>query len=145
MSRRPSQFGVENTTSALSAGLQAPCRPIFQKVLPRGSDRVRSMGWCQFSKKCPPRGSVRVRTPPRGRQGRCSAGQQGRSSLRNFPVPRPSYNSVLDRRRLDQTALRRLPSEIRLVRRRIIYNCRFPLYRFISSPRQLADGRKIDL
>ena len=33
---------------------------------PRGSDRVRGTDWCQFSKKYPSRGLVRVRTSPRG-------------------------------------------------------------------------------
>jgi len=31
---------------------------------------------------CRDRGPVRARTPPRGRQGRCSAGQQGQSADR---------------------------------------------------------------
>jgi len=33
---------------------------------PRGSDGVRGTDWCQFSKKYPSRGLVRVRTSPRG-------------------------------------------------------------------------------
>jgi len=44
-------------SSTLLAGRHGPCQPVF--------------------KTCLPRGSVRVRTPPCGRQGRCSAGQQG--------------------------------------------------------------------
>ena len=39
--------------------------------------RIGSAVWVSTSlKKCQPHGSVRVRTPPRGRQGRCSAGRQ---------------------------------------------------------------------
>ena len=53
-----------NTTSALSTSQQGSCRPVV--------------------KKCPPRGSVRVRTPPRGRQGRCSA----------YPRPPKMYSKM---------------------------------------------------
>jgi len=61
-----------NTTSALSASYQKNCPPrgsvrvrtppcglVRFRTPPHGSDRVRSTGYCQFSKKCQPRlGSV---------------------------------------------------------------------------------------
>jgi len=91
-----------NTTSVLSAGQQT-LSASFQKKNPRLVGRLGSgpclvcrldSGPClvcrirsgvqsvsQFSKKWMPRGSVRVRTPPRGQKGRCSADRQGQCSV----------------------------------------------------------------
>ena len=90
---------VVNATSALSVtdrdpvgDRQGPCRQptgslsaSFQKIarlvhqLGSGHHlvgRFRSGVRCHFSRKCPPCGSFRVMTAPRGWQGRCSAGRQ---------------------------------------------------------------------
>jgi len=54
----------QHTTSTLSAGRQGPCRGLV--------GRLTGFLSVSLKKKCSPPGSVRVRTPPRGRQGRCS-------------------------------------------------------------------------
>ena len=41
-----------------------------------------------FQKKCPPRGSIRVRTPPRGRQGRCSVYPRPSKIIQSRPILR---------------------------------------------------------
>jgi len=70
------ECGVGKHYIGLSAGRQAPCRPVFKKNLPpRGSVRLTAP---RGGVRTPPRGSDRVRTPSRGWQGRCSAGQHGR-------------------------------------------------------------------
>jgi len=73
--------------------------PVFKKCPPRGSVSVRTPPRGSVRVRTLARGSVRVRTPPRGQQGQCSAGhrltlsagRQGQCS----DYPRPLFVSAL--------------------------------------------------
>jgi len=75
---------VDQLTGSLSASFKKIARLVGRlRSGPRLVVRIGSQeyGLVPVLEKCPHHRSVRVRTPPRGRQGRCSAGQYGGSTL----------------------------------------------------------------